>query len=124
MLKSHGVPVLTWWEKMVKPGIKKLSINRSKELNKEKRSELTLLTWLYADQFEKPEELILYRPSNHGGLGMHHVKFKALAILIRSFLETAVNPKFLHNLFHSSLYKYYVLLQQDTPDPGLPPYYS
>ena len=81
-------------------------------------------SWLYADQFEKPEELILYRPSTHGGLGMHHVKFKALAILIRSFLETAVNPKFLHNLYHSSLYKYHVLLQQDTPDPGLPPYYS
>jgi hypothetical protein len=75
-------------------------------------------SWLYADQFEKPEELILYRPSTHGGLGMHHVEVKALAILIRSFLETAVNPKFLHNLYHSSLYKCHVLLQQDTPDPG------
>ena len=81
-------------------------------------------SWLYADQFEKPQELILYRPASQGGLGMHHVKYKALAMLIRSFLETAVNPKFLHNTYHSSLFKYHVLLQQDSPDPGLPPYYS
>ena len=42
-VKSLGVPVLHWWEGLVKPGIKKLAINRSKELNKEKRSELNLL---------------------------------------------------------------------------------
>ena len=81
-------------------------------------------SWLYADQLEKPEELILHRPSTHGGLGMHNVKFKALAMLTRSFLETAVNPKFLHSLYHTSLFNYHVLLERDTPDPGLPPYYS
>ena len=36
-VRKFGVPVLTWWEVLVKPGIKKLAIERSKELNKERR---------------------------------------------------------------------------------------
>ena len=80
--------------------------------------------WLLADQLEKPETMISYRPTSHGGLGLHHVKYKAIAMLIRSFLETAINPKFLHNLYHTSLYRYHVLLDRDIPDPGLPPFYS
>ena len=42
-VKEFGVPVLTWWEVLVKPGIKKLAIERSKELNKERNSNLNLL---------------------------------------------------------------------------------
>ena len=38
-----GLDVLTWWELMVKPGIKKLAIQRSKEINRERRGELNLL---------------------------------------------------------------------------------
>ena len=37
------VPILTWWEVLVKPGIKKLAIERTKELNKERKSLLNLL---------------------------------------------------------------------------------
>ena len=81
-------------------------------------------SWLYADQLEKPEELVVYRPSSHGGLGLHHVKYKALAMLIRSFLETAANPHFLHNSYHTTLFRYHVLLENNLPDPGTPPYYS
>ena len=81
-------------------------------------------TWLYADQLEKPEELVLYKTSAQGGLGMHNVEHKAMSMLIRSFLETAINPKFLHNLYHTSLFRYYVLLHRDLPDPGRPPYYT
>ena len=29
--------------------------------------------WLYADQLEKPQEMIMYRPPKVGGLGVHHV---------------------------------------------------
>ena len=50
--------------------------------------------WLYADQLIKPEERILFRPTAHGGLGLHNVKWKALAGMIRTFLETACNPMF------------------------------
>ena len=49
--------------------------------------------WLLADQLEKPEDFINYRPTSHGGLGLHHIKFKAQAMLIHSFLETAVKPQ-------------------------------
>ena len=37
------VDTLYWWEHMVKPGIRKLGIQRSKEINKERREELNLL---------------------------------------------------------------------------------
>ena len=76
------------------------------------------------DQLEKPEELVLFRPSTQGGLGLHSVKYKAMAMLIRSFLETSVNPKYQHNLYHVSLFDFYVLKDDLIPDPGLPPYYS
>ena len=42
-VKAFGVPVLTWWEVLVKPGIRGLAIQRSKELNRQRRSHLNLL---------------------------------------------------------------------------------
>ena len=42
-LQDLGLDVLTWWELVVKPGIKKLAIHRGKEINREKRGELNLL---------------------------------------------------------------------------------
>ena len=49
MAESEGVQgsdnwgILQWWEMLVKPGIKRLGIQRSKELGKAKREELNLL---------------------------------------------------------------------------------
>jgi hypothetical protein len=37
------VPVLDWWELLVKPGIRHLAITRTKEINKERRGRLNLL---------------------------------------------------------------------------------
>ena len=42
-VKDLGLDVLKWWELVVKPGIKKLAIQRSKQLNKEKNGELNML---------------------------------------------------------------------------------
>ena len=42
-VRKFGVPVLTWWEVLVKPGIRKLAIARSKEMNKNRRGLLNLL---------------------------------------------------------------------------------
>ena len=42
-MKDLGLQVLQWWELVVKPGIKKLAIQRSKEMDREKRGELNLL---------------------------------------------------------------------------------
>ena len=75
-------------------------------------------SWLFQDQLEKPEEMVLHRPISMGGFGI-----KALASLIRTFMETAVNPKFLHNLFHTILYRVNVLNDDSIPVPHLPPYY-
>ena len=49
-------------------------------------------SWLYQDMFAKPEETVLHRPQHYGGLGMHSVKYKALAGYITTFLQTAANP--------------------------------
>ena len=40
---ASSLGILQWWEMLVKPGIKHLGIQRSKELRKEKREELNLL---------------------------------------------------------------------------------
>ena len=59
-----------------------------------------------------------------GGLGLHHVHLKSQAILIRSFLETAAHPAYLHSLLHTSLFRYHILEHRDLEDPGNHPFYS
>ena len=81
-------------------------------------------SWLYQDCLEKPNELVLYRDSMSGGLGLFHVKIRSLALLIRSFLETAANPKFRHSLLHEILFRYHVIGEDSLPDPGFLPYYD
>ena len=41
--ESRQLGILFWWEYMVKPGIRKPAIQRSKEINTERREELNLL---------------------------------------------------------------------------------
>ena len=81
-------------------------------------------SWLYRDMFFKPEESILYRSAMDGGLGLLNIRLKALAGLIRSFLETACNSKFRPSLYHQQLLHYYVFEDRDIQDPGLPPFYD
>ena len=80
--------------------------------------------WLYQDLLEKPNELVLYRDSSDGGLGLFNVKVRSTALLIRTFIETAANPTFRHSLYHEVLYRYHVLGEVTLPDPGYPPYYD
>ena len=42
-VRSHGVDTLIWWEKLVKPGIRKIALARGKELKKERRGHLNFL---------------------------------------------------------------------------------
>ena len=53
-----------------------------------------------ADQLLKPEELVMYRPAIHGGLGVLHVKMAGLS---KTFLETAGHEKFRTSQYHSML---------------------
>ena len=55
---------------------------------------------------------------------MIHVQYKSLALLIRSFLETAINPNFSHNGYHVALFKWYVEGKRDIIKPAQPPYYN
>ena len=82
-------------------------------------------SWLYQDTFAKPEEMVIHRPHIYGGLGLHSVKYKALAGYITTFLQTASNPSFCPNLLHSQLYRKHILGEEVpcAPDPP-PPYFS
>ena len=84
----------------------------------------SIKSWLYADMLEKPSEAVMFRPISSGGLGVMSPKYTALASLIRSFLETAANPKFRRNQYHALLFRYHVLEETFLPNPGFPPYYS
>jgi hypothetical protein len=47
-----------------------------------------------------------------------------MAELIKSFLDTAVNPTFKNSLYHRALYNWHVEDIRTIPNPGRPPYYS
>ena len=83
----------------------------------------SMKSWLYADLYQKPSELVMCRPASYGGLGVTSVKFKAQAELIHSFIETAANPKFRSSLLHSAMYRYHVLGDTSIPNPGYLPCY-
>ena len=81
-------------------------------------------SWLFQDQLEKPEDHVLYRSRTQGGLSLTNVKVKALSLLIKTFLETALSDKFQKNLFHEAIFRWHVLKERDLVKPKLPPYYS
>ena len=95
-------------------------------LRKTDLSEITKQSnrFLFCDQFEKPGPVVTYRSKDDGGLGLHSIKEKSLAFLIKSFLETSTNPNFQRNMYHEALYKFYVKEETSLKDPGLPPYFS
>ena len=55
---------------------------------------------------------------------MFHVKMKALAGLIRTFLETACIPRFRQSLYHQLLLRYHVFGDTSIENPGYPPFYN
>ena len=77
--------------------------------------------WLYQDMLEKPSELLLHRPVEEGGLGLHHLQSIALASLINTFLQTSANPSFQQSPYHSLLYRRHCLQDNSVPDIELPP---
>ena len=77
-LNTYALPKL--WHRCNTINLRVGDINN---INKESKS------WLYTDLLEKPEELALYRHPVDSGLGLHHIKVKALAYQITYFLETA-----------------------------------
>ena len=83
----------------------------------------SLKKWVYADLLLKPDERTLFRPIWYGGLGLASVKHKSIAYLIRTFMELAANSNYHQSPFLSRLYRVHIL-QEDTPCPPSPSYYS
>ena len=80
-------------------------------------------TYLYADLFEKPEQKILYRKIQDGGLGLYNIQIRSFASLMSTFLQSAINPNFCTNYFHQTLFRCYVL-GESLPKPNIPPNFS
>ena len=53
LLVTFRYNVLDWWELLVKPGIRKLAITRSKEINKSRRGRLDFLNILLINEVGK-----------------------------------------------------------------------
>ena len=53
-----------------------------------------------------------------------NLKYKALSLMIRNFIETALNPNFQVNQYHAALYSWHVENKRDLTCPALPPYYD
>ena len=68
--------------------------------------------------------MVTYRQVGLGGLGLHCVKTRAMAMLIHTFLNQAISNKFVQNQYYKHLYKWHVLDEREIPNPGKPPYYS
>ena len=81
-------------------------------------------SYCYSDMLMKPSEVLLYRSTEEGGLGLQNIKCRAQAALVTTFLQTAVNPRFQSSLYHYWLYQYHVEEDRSLPDPGHPPYYK
>ena len=81
-------------------------------------------SWLYQDLLLKPQEIMMYRGEELGGLGVTNVKNKAKAMLIHTFLAQALSPRYQRNHYHHSLYRWHILDDRSLPNPGKPPYYS
>ena len=79
-------------------------------------------SWLFQDMLEKPQEMVTYRQVELGGLGVHCVRTRAMAMLIHTFLAQAICPRFNNNQYLNQLYKWHVLEDRDIPFPGKPPY--
>ena len=80
--------------------------------------------YLFADQLEKPMEIVRYRKKNLGGLNLFHVKSKATATLIKSLIETGKNTKYIQSAYHRALISWNVEEDRSIPNPGNNPYYT
>ena len=72
----------------------------------------------------KPEEMVTYRKMEMGGLGVHNVKVRAMAMLIHTYLAQAISPRFPNNQYLNTLYRWHVLDERESTNPGRHPYFS
>jgi hypothetical protein len=71
--------------------------------------------WLYQEMLIKPQEIMMYRQTEVGGLGVFNVKIRSTAI-IHTFLSHAISPRFPANMYDNTLYRWHLLEQRDLPN--------
>ena len=76
----------------------------------------SIKSFLFQDQYLRPSDLVAYRSTNEGGLGLTHTLSRCQALIIWSFLETAIIPGFRWCHSNTELYNQYVL--------DLPPHFN
>ena len=103
ILRSHSVNLMAYSKLLYKCHIIDLRVADIKFFSK------TAKSFIYIDLLEKPSELKLFREIEQGGLGLICIQTRATAALITTFLQTAINPKFIRNEYHHVLYRHYVL---------------
>ena len=69
----------------------------------------TVKSWLYQDLYVRPLNQALYKPTSSGGLGLIHIELHCQALIIRSFLETSINPNFKKSFTNTELFLQKVL---------------
>ena len=78
---------------------------------------ISIKSWLFQDQFVKPEDFVLYRKRADGGLGLIHPKVKAQALSIKCFLETVVGEQFVKRKYYEAIFKWYILKDRNLTTP-------
>ena len=76
---------------------------------------MTAKSFIYADFLKMPNKHVLYREIIDGGLGLICISCRAKAALITTFLQTAINQKFIRNPYPNLLYRHFVLEEQTPP---------
>ena len=69
----------------------------------------SIKSFLYQDQFLRPSDLVAYRSTEHGGLGLTHTLSRCQALIIKSFLETSIIPGYRWSLTNTELFNQHVL---------------
>ena len=69
----------------------------------------SIKSFLFQDQYLRPSDLVVYRSTTDGGLGLTHILSRCQALIICSFLETAIIPGFRWSLSNKELFNQNVL---------------
>ena len=121
-VKAHGVEVLIWWEKLVKPGIKKLAKTRGREMKKERRCQLNLLLVRQAYLTKKMQAGLTNRLTE---LKQVHLLIEAwydqecakIALQSRSDeIQQSEKIRIYHHELHQKLIKKSAILKLETDD--------
>ena len=80
--------------------------------------------FLFADQLEKPNDLIKYRSRKCRGLNLHNIDCKFEAMLIKTFLEMSIGSQFRLLPYFTAIYNQFVLDDPSISIAKLPPFFN